>query len=126
MSVFTEIAAKVEAFADAAIAAGEKSLEQILDTVTEGAADVLENVEPVVERSLLALVEQFGGTASDIVLSLFGAAGASLGGSEKANLAATTLVEAAAKKGVTIVSADVSTLVKNAFTAVEERLRAVA
>lgn len=120
MSALSDIATKVEAFAAAAVAEGEKDLASIVSAVEEVGEEAAEKVEPVAVSELGELVSQLGGIAAQLVLSLMGAAGAGLSGTEKANLGATSLVQAAVTKGVTLAESDASTLVKNAYVAVDD------
>lgn len=120
MSIFTDIAAKVEAFAEAAVAEGEKDFEAIIAGIEPAVEAAAEAVAPIVVTALNDLVDQLGGVASQLVLSLMGAAGDALTGSAKANLGATSLIDAAAKKGIALADSDASTLIKNAFAAVDD------
>lgn len=120
LSTFSDIAAQVEAFAKAAVAEGEQEIEKLIGEAVEVTEEAAEAVAPIVKTELAELTSQFGQLASQLVLSLMGAAGAALSGTAKANLGATSLISAAFKQGVTILDSDASTLIKNAFVAVDD------
>lgn len=119
MSLST-IAATLEAFAS----------EVVTDAVTEaGAVGVklkalaVSSGEEAVEdigEGFEDLVNKMGKAASTLVTNLM--ADDSLRGTEKANLAATQLVEQGAQAGITIADNDATTLIKNAFLAVEAEI----
>lgn len=108
-TILAAIAARFTSFAAAlvpvAIEAGKNLLGKV---VAEG------------EDAFLALVEKFGEKATQLVTDLF--ADDTLKGIEKANLAATQLVEHAAENGVELAAHDASTLIKSAFLAVKSEL----
>lgn len=115
------VAQNLEAFA-------EKEWEDIKNGVKDIGSTIDQIVEaevPVIESSLEIAARQFGQLAIQTVISLFGSAGAALAGNAKLNLTATTIVDAAAKTGVTLLEQDVSTLAQNAFVAAQNRLAAI-
>lgn len=116
----SSIAAQIEAFAQTAVAEGEQELKNLVGEAVDETEEAAEAVEPVVVTELGVLATQFGGLASQLVVSLMGAAGAALDGTEKADLGVTSLVQAAAKAGVTLLDGDASTLIKNSFVAVDD------
>lgn len=120
MSKLSDIVAQVEAQAATAVAEGEQEVSKLVGEAVEVTEEAVEAVEPVLKQELGLLVSQFGTLAAQLVMSLMGAAGAALTGTAKANLAVTSLVQAAANQGVTLLDADASTLIKNAFVAVDE------
>lgn len=120
MSILNNVASAFDAFAN----------EVVGDIVAEGgdlAGKLLvvgkaagEQALEVVEGGFEDLVTKVGGAATKFVTNLF--ADPSLSGLEKANLATTQLVESAASSGITLAAHDATTLVKNAFLAVEAKL----
>lgn len=104
---FSDIAASLETFA-----------EQEWQKFEDGAIAIEQKIEPVVESGLAQAASQFGQLAVQTVMNLMTAAGASLSGSEKLNLTATTIVQAAEKASVQIAAADVTALSQSAYTAV--------
>lgn len=135
MTALTDIALQIEGYAKAAFDEGEKDLESLLSNFKSSAASFVQKVEdgvseaaaeikPMIVTAFHTIVAQFGQLATQLVLSLAGAAGAGLSGTEKANLAATSLVQAAWEKGVELLSGDVSALIKNAWVAIQELLAA--
>lgn len=115
MSLAT-IAATLENFAEGvvadAVSEGKTFVAQEVDTLKQAAEATAQNGY----ADFLDLVNKTGKRATQLVTDLMG--DASLSGTEKANLAATTLVQEYATQGITIASTDVSALVKNAFLAV--------
>lgn len=111
MSLAT-LAAKFDSFA----------AEVITDAKDAGLETAAEVVEAVGE-GLDSLVDKVGASATKFVTDLM--ADDSLSGLEKANLAATQLVQEAATRGITIVDHDVTYLIKNAYEAVAARLRSL-
>lgn len=120
----SDIAKQIEGFAAAAVAEGEKDLEAFVQKAEQIGEEAAVAVEPVVVTTYHLIVSQFGQLATAVVYSLMGAAGAGLSGTEKANLGATTIVQAAWNAGVTLLSGDASTLLKNAFVAVTDVVKA--
>lgn len=70
-----------------------------------------------VKTTFQTLVEQFAPLVMSTISNLAVGELAKLSGSEKTNLAATTVVDAAAQQGVTILAADATALIKNGFEA---------
>ena len=70
-----------------------------------------------VETTFAALSAQFAPLVMSTISNLATAEFASLSGSEKGNLATTTIVDKAAQSGVTILAEDATALVKNGFEA---------
>lgn len=86
------------------------------------AVEIIQEIGPIVEDGLVKAVEHLGQLAVLTVMQLMGAAGVvdgrQLSGSEKHNLAVTTIVDQAAQKGLDILATDISALVKNSFVAI--------
>lgn len=142
MSILQAVALKFEAFAAEVIAdATAEAVKvggQIVETVSSKAAEIADDIsrgdaaETIkdlkeganevaneVKNGFLELVDEFGKDAAKFVHDLMGDVTIA-SGNEKANLAATQLVDAAAAKGINIAAQDVTTLIKNAFLAVNE------
>ena len=98
---------KLEDFAKAEWAKVETIAENVAAAVDSEAEDGFEK-----------LVTDFGQFAVATVISLFTTEFDNLTGSEKNNLAVTTVVDNAAQAGVTLLAEDATALVKNAFVAV--------
>lgn len=109
MRILDNIIAKLAAFAEDVVSA---AIEEGKDLAGKVAADV--------EDSFEDLVGKVGEAATKFVTDLF--ADDSLRGLEKANLAATQLVEHAAQNGITIAEHDVTALIKGAYLAVKAKL----
>lgn len=88
------------------------------DKVKAEAIVIEQEVVPVLESGLALAVKQFGQLAVQTVMSLMGAAGASLSGGEKLNLTATTIKDAAVQAGVALAEQDVTALAQNSYLAV--------
>lgn len=80
--------------------------------------EIVQEIEPVVENGFALLVKQFGQLAVATVVNLMTSAGAAMTGSEKLNLTATTVVDAAEKAGFSVLAADATALANNAYVAV--------
>lgn len=117
------LAAQIESFAKTEFAKGEAEVSAFVNKAVEVTEEVVEAAEPVVEQlvelEFEAAVTQFGPLASALVKNLMGVAGAALGGTEKANLSATQLVQAAANQGYVLADQDVTALIKNSYIAVK-------
>ncbi len=109
MNILSNVAAKLAAFAATALAAVK---EEGIELAGKVAADVADSFED--------LVEKLGGAATKFVTDLF--SDDSLSGLEKANLAATQLVQHATENGITIAEQDVTSLIKSAYLAVKEQI----
>lgn len=114
----SSLAAQIEGFAASAIAKGKEELTVLVNDAVQVVKDAAPVVENLVLISFETAVSQFGPLASALVQNLMGAAGAALSGTEKNNLSATQLVQAAANQGVTLAAQDVTTLIKNSYVAV--------
>lgn len=114
MSTLTDIAEKLEGFAETAF-----------DTAEKDVIAAAEALAPVLEDTFETVVAQFGSLAVTTVMNLFGAAGAGFSGTEKANLSDTTILQAAKEQGVTLLAQDVTALVKNAYVAVNAKLASI-
>lgn len=114
MSFLNDIATQMETLAKAAIAELEK------DAIAFAKAEL-----PIIEDAFQHLLNDLGAIATKLVLDLFGVAGNGLSGSEKANLSATQLVEAAAAQGIAVAAQDVTKLIKDSYLAVKEELNKV-
>lgn len=144
MSLLKNAAAKFDAFAAEVIADAlaevAKVAGQVVDTVVETTQEVADDIAKgdmskavhdlkdgggkilvEFEGGFLELVDEFGKDATKFVHDLMNDVSIP-GGNEKANLAATSLVDAAAAKGLTIAAQDVTTLIKNSFLAVKDQL----
>jgi hypothetical protein len=86
-----------------------------LETLAKGVTDVGEGLE--------TLVEQTGAAATKLVTDLMN--DPSLSGLEKANLAATSLVEMYALKGIQIAEVDATFIIKGAYITAAEYLRSL-
>lgn len=126
MTTLSELAAKIEAFAEQAVEAIKAEAEKDFDAAVEKGGEIVEALEPIVEDAFSLLVSQLGGIAANIVTGLFGVAGAALSGSEKADLAARQLIEAGFQQGVTVAAQDATTLIKNSYVAVKAILQPTA
>lgn len=119
MSLST-IVQKLEAFAEQVVsdvvaeggAVGTKLKAIAVTAVQDGAAAVEEGFED--------LVGKLGQDATTFVTNLM--ADDTLSGLEKANLAATQLVQSATSQGITVAEQDVTTLIKNAYLAVQAKV----
>lgn len=111
MSLAT-IAASFEAFAQAEF---KNAKNDALEALAKGVQDAGEALE--------ALVNQTGASATKLVIDLMG--DDSLDGLEKANLAATQLVEQYALNGITIAEHDATFIIKNAYVAAASYLRSL-
>lgn len=94
-----------------------------LKNAKDDALEVLAKDVEVVGEGLEGLVNQTGASATKLVVALMN--DDSLSGLEKANLAATQLVEQYALKGITIAAQDVTFIIKNAYEAAAEYLRSL-
>lgn len=88
---------------------------ETLEVLAEGVEDVGQGLEYI--------VNQTGAEAMKLVTALM--ADDSLTGLEKANLAATQLVEQYALKGITLAEEDVSFIIKSAYEAAAAYLRSL-
>jgi hypothetical protein len=113
------LATQIEGFASNIIHKGEDELAALINDAVEVAEDAAPVLENLVEITFEEAVGQFGPLASALVKNLMGAAGAAMTGTEKANLSATQLVQAAANQGKSLLSQDVTALIKNSFIAVD-------
>lgn len=111
MSLAT-IAASFDAFAKEEL---KLIKNESLEVLAEGVEDV--------GVGLIAIVDQTGAAATKLVVALMG--DDSLSGLEKANLAATQLVEQYALKGITIADTDATFIIKNAYVAAAAYLRSL-
>lgn len=116
----SDIAARIEGFAAAAVAEGEKELEAIVAKAEQVVEEAEKAVEPIVVTAFHLIVEQFGPLASQLVVALAGSYGAGLTGTAKANLGATSLIQAAWNRGVTLLESDAGALIKNSYVAVDD------
>lgn len=96
----------------------ETFAEQEWQKVEATAVSIEQETVPEVETALVTALEQFGEFAVTTVMGLFSGANASLSGSEKLNLAATTIKANAATAGVTLLDHIVTALAENAYTVV--------
>ena len=111
MSLAT-IAASFETFAETEL----KDLKNdALEALAEGVEDTGEALD--------TLVDQTGAAATTLVTNLMN--DPSLSGFEKANLAATQLIEQYALKGITVADVDATFVIKNAYEAVAAKLRSL-
>jgi len=117
------LAAQIEAFASAAVAAAKAEAEKIGAEIVVEAKAVEAAIEPIAVMAFNEVVQQFGALAAATVTSLFGQAGALLSGGEKADLAARTLVDAVEQSGKKILADDATALIKNSYTAVKNLLQ---
>lgn len=147
MSILQNVAVKFETFAAKVVADAAAELAKVAGQVVDTAIDTANKVADDVskgdvgaavgdlkaggiavikefEGGFLELVDEFGQDVTVFVHDLMSDVSIPTG-NEKANLAATMLVDAAAVKGVAIAAHDVTTLVKNAFLAVEEAVAAL-
>lgn len=106
------IASKFDAFAQAE-----------LRLVKNESLEVLAEGVEAVGGGLLRVVDQTGAAATKLVVDLM--ADDSLSGLEKANLAATQLVEQYAVQGITIADTDATYIIKNAYEAAAAYLRSL-
>lgn len=111
MSLAT-IAASFDAFAEAEL---KNVKNDALELLAKGVEDT--------GAELVTLVDQTGAAATTLVTNLMG--DDSLSGLEKANLAATQLVEQYALKGIAVADADATYVIKNAYEAVAAKLRSL-
>lgn len=96
------------------------------EVITEAKDEGLEVSAEIVEsvgNGLNDLVDKVGASATKFVNALM--TDDSLSGLEKANLAATQLVQEAATNGITIAEQDVTYIIKNAYEAVAAKLRSL-
>jgi len=115
----SSLAAQIEGFAVGIFAKGEAEVTALVNDAVQVATDAAPVIENLIVVSFETAVSQFGPLASALVTSLMGAAGAALSGTEKANLSAMQLVQAAANQGVALADQDVTTLIKNSYVAVQ-------
>ena len=108
MSLAT-IVSKFEAFAS----------EVVSDAVEEG-KEFVEDVAVAGENRFEELVGKIGKRATEFVTDLM--SDDTLSGLEKNNLAVTQLVDHAAQSGIELAAHDATTLIKNAFLAVEAKI----
>lgn len=94
-------------------------LKNLKNDALEAAADTVEDSGELLEK----LVDQTGAAATKLVTDLF--ADDTLSGLEKANLAATKLVEQYALQGITVADNDATYIIKSAYTAVAAKLRSL-
>lgn len=92
--------------------------ETALQKIEDEGKIIVQELEPVIESAFTQLCAQFGELAVQTVVNLMTAAGESLSGSEKLNLTATTITDAAIQAGKQALAADVTALAKNAYEAV--------
>lgn len=109
MKILDNITSLLEAFADVVVTAA-------IDEGKELAGKVAADVEDSFEH----LVAKVGQAATKFVTDLF--SDDTLGGLEKANLAATQLVEHAAGQGIVMAEHDVTALIKSAYLAVKAKI----
>lgn len=120
MSVLENVAAQFEQFAETIVDAAVEEASDVGTKLTAIAAEALDEGEEVVEEAFADLVEKVGEAATKFVTNLF--ANDTLSGTEKANLAATQLVQHATTSGITIAAHDVTTIIKSAFLAVKDKV----
>src|SRR4051812_19516763 len=108
-NILAAIAAKFVAFAAAIVPIAIDEGKQLLGKVAKD-----------IEDSFLDLVEKVGEKATQLVTDLV--ADGSLSGLEKENLASHELVERAATSGMQLAAHDASTIIKNAYLAVKDKL----
>lgn len=111
MSLAT-IAASFDAFA-------KEELKNVKNDTLELLAKGVEDAGQALEK----LVDQTGASATKLVLNLMN--DDSLSGLEKANLAATQLVEQYALQGIAILDTDATFIIKNAYEAAAAYLRSL-
>lgn len=78
---------------------------------------VAQEIVAAAETTFSLLARQFAPLIMSTISSLAVGEAAKLSGSEKTNLAATTIVDAAALEGIAILAADATALIKNGFEA---------
>lgn len=110
MSDLSTIAERFEEFADGAVS----------DALAEG-RDFVGKVAEDAENAFEDLVEKLGQRATTLVTGLFSDDSVPTG-TEKANLAATQLVEHAASTGIALAAHDATAIIKSAFLAVEAKI----
>lgn len=91
--------------------------------VKNDALEVLAESVEITGVGLEKLVDQTGASATKLVTALMN--DDSLSGLEKANLAATQLVDQYAVQGITMAEADVTFIIKNAYEAAAAYLRSL-
>lgn len=96
----------------------EAMAETAWEKVENEAIEIEQKLVPVIEDGFAMLLNDFGTLAVNTVINLMTGAFAHLSGSEKQNLTATTITDAAESAGKAVLAADVTTLAKNAFIAV--------
>jgi hypothetical protein len=109
MDILNKIAAALAAFAAAAVTIAKDEGVELAGKIAADVTDALEDA-----------VDKLGAKATEIVTALF--ADDSLSGIEKANLAATQLVEHATTTGIQVAAHDVTTLIKSAYLAVKDEI----
>ncbi len=102
-------------------AAFEKFAEDALESLTEEVWDTAKGFADVAKQSLEDLVQKLGQDATNFVTALIN--DDTLKGSEKADLAARQLVEAAGQQGIAIAGHQATTLIEAAYTAVVDKLK---
>lgn len=105
-----------------AIAFDNAAAEELKSLQNEALEALAQTVE-VGGETLLRLVNETVATATKLVIALMG--DDSLSGLEKANLAATQLVELYALQGITIAAESATFLIKNAYEAAAAYLRSL-
>jgi len=129
MSILSDIEAKISVSAAQAVAVildegAHLGVELVADAkelgqqILAAAKAELDKVEGQVQDSFLSLTHRLGDVASQFVANLW--PDTSLSGNEKANLAATQLVQEAAQQGITIAEQDVSALIKTSYLGVKD------
>lgn len=96
---------------------------EVLAKIEDGAKEVWDEVEPVIETTFVQVLKEWGQLGIQTVTDLMhGADTKDLTGSEKQNLAATTIVDSLAQKGVTLATPHVSALIEFSLTAVKAEI----
>lgn len=124
----SQVAIQIENYVNTAVADQAAGKATAIETIVadfhaayEVAKDKVEELAeaeaPVVVSAFELALSQVGQLVANTVVALFGAAGAGLSGGEKANLAATTVVQAATAQGKALAAQDLTTLIKNSFIA---------
>ncbi len=114
------IADKLEAFASGIVSAAVEEAGELGGKLLAIAKEAAEETVEAVADGFEDLVDKIGEKATQLVTDLM--ADDSLSGLEKANLAATQLVEHAATNSITIAEQDVTALIKNAYLAVKSKI----
>lgn len=120
MSILNNIEAELAVFAAEAVAIATKEGVELGAKVVESAKEFGTEVAGEVRDAFQDLVSKLGDAAARFVTALWN--DPTLSGLEKANLAATQLVQHATENGIAIASQDVSALIKTSYLAVKDAI----